>query len=106
MMWAREKARAEAELADLAKNTKLRVISYRPAFILPTETESNIGHRILHAIFAPIGRSVRSESIGQAMLEVSAHNGQFDNGMILENAEILMLGKAYEQRRGNGHRAD
>ena len=43
-----------------------------------------------------------AESIGQAMLEVSANQRTFENGMILENAKILSLAKVYERRRGYG----
>ncbi len=99
MMWAREKAFAEAELAELAERTGLRVVSYRPAFILPTEAEVHFGHRLLHAIFRPVGVSVAAESIGAAMLEVSARGPDFSNGTILENKDIILLNDAYEERR-------
>ena len=99
MMWAREKAEAEAELARLAEHTGLRVVSYRPAFILPTEAEAHFGHRILHTIFSPIGGSVAAESIGAAMLEVSARESDFSNGTTLENKDIILLGDAYENSR-------
>ena len=99
MMWAREKARAEAKLAELAQSSKLRVISYRPAFVTPTETEANIGHRVLHGLFAPINFAVKAESIGHAMLEVSARGQQIQSGTILENGDIVDFSKAYEARR-------
>nr|MDJ0700975.1 hypothetical protein [Woeseiaceae bacterium] len=100
MMWAKEKALAEEELKKLAEATKLRVISYRPAFIKPTETELNLGHKVLFAVFAPIGYAVSAESIGHAMLEVNARGPEFQSGAVLENREIAALGKAYEDRRG------
>ena len=99
-MWAKEKALAEEELRNLAEGTNLRVISYRPAFIKPTETELNLGHKVLFAIFAPIGYAVSAESIGHAMLEVSTRGPEFQNGTVLENREIAGFGKAYEGRRG------
>ena len=99
MMWAKEKAYAEAELAGLADGTGLRVVSYRPAFILPTEAEVHFGHRILHALFGPIGASVAAESIGAAMLEVSVRGPGIKNGTVLENKDIILLSKAYEERR-------
>ena len=98
MMWAREKARAESELAAMSDGTNLRVVSYRPALILPTEAEAHLGHRILHSIFSPIGSSVAAESIGAAMLEVSARESDFSNGTILENKDIIFLGDAYADR--------
>lgn len=100
MMWAQEKAHAEQELEKLAEGTGLRVISYRPAFIRPTETELNLGHKVLYAVFAPIGYAVSAESIGHAMLEVSARGAQFQNGAILENRGIVGSSQAYEDRRG------
>ena len=99
MMWAKEKAYAEVELAGLAERTGLRVISYRPAFILPTEAEAHFGHKLLHAIFSPIGSAVAAESIGAAMLEVSARGPSFPNGTILENKDISLLSSAYEEWR-------
>ena len=100
MMWAKEKALAEDELKKLAEGTNLRVISYRPAFTKPTETELNLGHKVLFAIFAPIGYAVSAESIGRAMLEVSARGPEFQSGTVLENREIADFGNAYEDRRG------
>lgn len=98
MMWGREKARAESELANLVAGSNLRVISYRPSFILPTEPEAHLGHRILYAIFAPIKFAVAAQAIGEAMLEVSARGSQLANGTILENTDILGYAKAYKQR--------
>jgi hypothetical protein len=100
MMWAKEKARAEQKLADAARDTRLRVVSYRPSIILPTEAEVHLGHRILYAIFAPIKSAIAAESIGHAMLEVSARGQQIGNGTILENREIIGFGKVYEKRNG------
>lgn len=98
MMWAREKARAESGLAQQADGTKLRVVSYRPALVTPTEAELKAWHKVAHAITAPIGYAVHAESIGQAMLEVSTRGAQFDNGTILENRPIVGLGKSYRDR--------
>ncbi|MEM7504818.1 MAG: hypothetical protein AAF417_22500, partial [Pseudomonadota bacterium] len=99
MMWAREKAHAETELAKLAEGTKLRVISYRPAFIRPTEAEVHVGHKLLHAVFRPIGASVAADAIGAAMLEMSARSSGVPNGTILENKDINLLSDAYERSR-------
>ncbi|MEM9531568.1 MAG: hypothetical protein AAGA23_11665 [Pseudomonadota bacterium] len=98
MMWAREKALAERDLAALASGTDVRVLSYRPSIIRPTETERHLGHRLLYALFAPIGLAVDAQAIGQAMLEVSARGEQYPSGTILENADIRALGAAYAQR--------
>lgn len=97
-MWAREKARAESELAQLATDSKLRIVSYRPSVILPTEAEAHLGHRLAYAILAPIKAAVAAEAIGRAMLEVGARGQQYQNGRIVENREIIDLNAAYEQR--------
>ena len=99
MMWAREKARAETALSELAQESNLRVISYRPSIILPTEAEVHVGHRVLYTIFAPINSAVAAESIGHAMLEISARGQQMQNGTILENRDIVSFSKAYKERQ-------
>lgn len=96
MMWAKEKAFAEAELARLARQTNLRVISYRPAFIRPTDAEVHLGHKVMHAIFGPIGISVAAESIGAAMIETTKSGTSIANGTIFENRDILALSETYE----------
>ena len=98
MMWAREKARAETALSELARESNIRVISYRPAFILPTEAEAHIGHRVLYAVFAPLKLAVAAESIGYAMLEISARGHQLRNGTILENKDIANFSNVYDER--------
>lgn len=98
MMWAREKALAESELAKMASSTNLRVISYRPSIILPTETEAHIGHKLLYSVLAPIKSAVAAEAIGKAMLEVSAYGQCMPNGTILENADILEFAQARDAR--------
>lgn len=40
--WAREKGRAEHELAALAENTALRTFSYRSAFVRPTSEQARV----------------------------------------------------------------
>jgi len=100
MMWAREKAGAESELEKSAQNSNLRVISYRPAFILPTEAEAHLGHRVLYAIFAPIKSAVAAEAIGHAMLEISVRGREIENGTIFENKDIVSFSNAYQARQG------
>jgi len=102
MMWAREKARAESALFDLADGTNMRVISYRPAYIVPTEEQAKFGHNLLHTIFAPIKLALRATAIGEAMLEVSARGDQLENRTILENKEIIEFSNGYRQRAGLG----
>lgn len=99
MMWAREKAHAESQLANLAAGSNVRVVSYRPSAILPTEAEANLGHRLLYAVLSPIKAAVAAESIGRGMLEVSARHGDYPNGTILENPQVISLDTAYLERQ-------
>jgi hypothetical protein len=95
-MWAREKYRAEQSLAGLAKDTKLRVILYRPDYIRPTD--AHIGQYLLYGFFAPVGVALRADQVGQAMLEVSARGSEFENGDRLSTRRIVLYSDAYERR--------
>lgn len=98
MMWAREKVRAEKTLFGFAENTNLRVIAYRPDYIGPTEEEAHIGQDMLYGFFAPVGAAVRATQIGQAMLEITARGGEFENGDKVGTWNIRRYSDAYEQR--------
>jgi hypothetical protein len=95
MHWAREKARVEQALFELGENSRLRVISYRPAYIVPTEEQSNFAHTLAHTVFEPVKLAIRATTIGEAMLEVSARGEQLPNGTILENREIIKYSNGY-----------
>ena len=97
-MWAREKIRAERTLFALAEGTRLKVIAYRPDYIGPTEEEAHIGQILLYAFFKPVGAAVKAEQIGQAMFEVSARMGDFENGDKLSTRGIVLYSDAYERR--------
>lgn len=94
MMWARVKAEAEAELARIVDASELRVVSYRPSFITPTEAEIRFYHKVANFILSPIGSVIRAEEIGEGMLETSRR--KLANGTVLENRDILSLSKLYE----------
>ena len=70
--WAREKGRAERELALLAADSDLRTFSYRSAFVRPTEEQANAFHHIGEALLRPGGLVITSKELGGAMLEISA----------------------------------
>lgn len=96
--WAREKARAERALFDMAKGTNIRVISYRPAAVIHSTERAGIGDKLIEFFFEPFKLSVKSTVIGQAMLEVSARGNEIGHGTILENRDILMNGNGYFER--------
>ena len=98
MMWAREKARAEISLAELAADSGFRVVSYRPSIVTPTEVEAGFGNKLAHTIFAPINMAVLAEGIGKSMIEVDRRTAGYQNSSILENGEIVGLAEAYDER--------
>ena len=98
-MWAREKVRAENALFDLAEGSGLRVIAYRPDYIRPTKEEGHLGQDLLYWFFAPVGAAVKATQIGQAMLEVTARESEFENGRRLGTRSIVRYSEAYEIRR-------
>lgn len=98
-MWAREKVRAEDTLFAFAEGTSLKVIAYRPDYIGPTAEEAHIGQDLLYWFFAPVGAAVRAEQIGQAMFEVSARTGDFENGDKVGTRSIVRYSDAYDRRR-------
>ena len=96
-MWARVKVEAENKLFDLASDTNLRVIAYRPDYIGPTEEEAHIGQKLLYWFFSPIGVAVKAAQIGQAMMEVTARGEEFSNGDKLSTQRIIRYSDAYEK---------
>lgn len=102
MHWAREKVRAEQELAALADGTKMDVIAYRPDYIGPTADESHLGQEMLYWFFAPVRAAVRAQEIGEAMLEVTARSQEFENGDRVGTASILRYSDAYRARQSPG----
>ena len=99
VMWAREKVRAERTLFEFAEGTNLRVIAYRPDYIGPTDEEAHIGQDLLFWFFAPVGAAVRAEKIGQAMFEVTARAGEFENGDKLGTRSIVRYSDSYDRRQ-------
>jgi len=98
MMWVREKIRAENTLFGFAEGTKLRVIAYRPDYIGPTDEEAHIGQDILYGFFAPLGAAVKARQIGQAMIEITARGGEFENGDKVGTWNTRRYSDAYVQR--------
>lgn len=99
MMWARQKVRAEQSLFDFANGRKLKVIAYRPDYIGPTKEEAHIGQDLLFWFFRPVGAAVRAKQIGQAMIEVSSRQAEFQNGDKLGTISIIRYSDAYERRQ-------
>jgi hypothetical protein len=94
-MWARVKVEAENTLFDLARDTRLRVVAYRPDYIRPTAAERHLGQNLLYWFFAPVGAAVEATQIGRAMLEVAARGDVFANGDKLGTRRIISYSDAY-----------
>jgi CubicO group peptidase (beta-lactamase class C family) len=98
MNWAREKVRAEKALFQFAEGKTLRVIAYRPDYIGPTPEEAHLGQDLLYWFFAPVRAAVRATQIGQAMIEVTARGGEYENGDKLHTGSIIRISDAYQRR--------
>lgn len=95
MMWARVKVEAETTLFDLARDTRLRVLAYRPDYIRPTAAERHLGQNLVYWFFAPVGAAVEATQIGQAMLEVAARGDELENGDKLGTRRIIRYSDAH-----------
>ena len=100
MMWAREKVRAENALFEVAADSNLRVIAYRPDYIGPTKEEAHIGQNLLYRFFAPVSSAVRATQIGQAMFEITARGSEFGNGDRFGTRSNIKYRDAYQRRQG------
>jgi hypothetical protein len=98
MMWAREKVRAEQSLFELADGTNLKVLAYRPDYIGPTVEEAHLGQDMLYWFFAPVMAAVRARQIGEAMIEITARGGEFENGRKFGTRSIRRYSDAYRRR--------
>jgi len=96
--WAREKGRAELEVAEMAAGTGLRTFGYRSAFIRPASDVANPGHNILAALLRPGQLVINSEDLGGAMFEISARTGELPNGALIDNADSIAYAEAYREQ--------
>ena len=98
--WAREKGRAEIEVAAMAQGTGLRTFGYHSAFIRPASDQANMGHYILEALLRPGSLAIASKDLGNAMLEISARTRELPNGAVIDNADSIAYGRAYRGDAG------
>jgi hypothetical protein len=95
--WAREKGRAELEIAALAATTPMRSFGYRSAFVRRTSEKANGFSYVLEALLKPGKLVITSKELGNAMLEISARTGELPNGTLIDNADSI----AYAQLAAN-----
>ncbi len=91
--WAREKGRAELELAALAEGTPLRTFGYRSAFVRPTSERSNAFHYLLEMLLRPGKLVISAKELGDAMLEISARTDELANGTLIDNADSIAFAR-------------
>jgi hypothetical protein len=95
--WAREKGRAELELAEMARGTPLRSFAYRSAYIRPTSEQSNFLTYLGEVLLKPGKLVITSIGLGQAMLEISERIEELENGTIIDNADSIAYLDAIER---------
>lgn len=96
--WAREKGRAEIEVAELAEGTGLRTFGYRSAFVRPTSEQANAMHYVLEALLKPGSLVISSKDLGGSMLEISARTTELANGSLIDNADSIAYAETYKDR--------
>ena len=96
--WAREKGRAELEVAALAEGSGLRTFAYRSAVVRPTSEQSNVGYAIAEVLLRPGSLVITARNLGAAMLEISARTTELPNGTLIDAADSIAYAKAYRGR--------
>lgn len=97
--WAREKGRAERELAAMAKDTGLRTFAYRSGFVRPTSENSNAFHYLGEVLLKPGSLVISATELGQAMLEISARTKELPNGTVIDNKDSIAFARVYQPTR-------
>lgn len=100
--WARTKAEVQRRLRDLAEGTGLRVVTYRPIAVVPTQEGIAAGKKAPGALATGVFGAIEATHIGQGMIEVTARGGEIGHGAILENDSIELFARAYRERLGTG----
>ena len=98
--WAREKGRAENELAAMAEGTGLRSFSYRSAWVRPTSENSNALVYFGELLLTPGKLVIPGIDLGRAMLEISARTEELPNGTLIDNGDSIVYADAYKERLG------
>jgi len=93
--WAREKGRAELELANLATGSDLRTYSYRTAYVRRTSEQAHVLDYIGEALLRPGKLVIPANELGNAMLEISARASELENGTLIDNADSIAYAEAH-----------
>jgi hypothetical protein len=97
--WAREKGRAERELAALAEDNALRTFSYRSGYIRPTNERAHPLAYVLEWLLTPGDLVITARELGQAMLEMGVRWREQPNGTLVDNADSVLYAWRYSYER-------
>lgn len=95
--WAREKGRAELELAAMAQGTGLRTFGYRSAYVRPTAERANVLSHLGNLLLRPGKLVITATELGDAMLEISARVDELANGTLIDNADSLAYAELHSR---------
>lgn len=96
--WAKDKGRAEREVAEMAQGTGLRTFGYRSAWIRPTSENSNWLIYAAEPLLKPGYLVVRGIDLGRAMLEISARTEELPSGILIDNRDAIEYARVYRER--------
>ncbi len=96
--WAKDKGRAEREVAEMAEGTGLRAFGYRSAWIRPTSENANPLVYVGELLLKPGHLVIPGIELGRAMLEISARPEDLPNGTLLDNLDTIRYAQLYPER--------
>jgi uncharacterized protein YbjT (DUF2867 family) len=98
--WAKDKGRAEREVAEMADGTGLRTFGHRSAWVRPTDENAHIGIYLGEPLLMPGHLVIRGIDLGRAILEISARTEELPNGTLVDNKDALDYAAAYRAYKG------
>jgi len=96
--WARDKGRAEIELARLIGGVGGRSFGYRSGLIRRTDDNCSPLCHLAFWLARPGSLAVTGPELGQSMLEISARTGEVPNGALIDNADTIAFAAAARRR--------
>jgi hypothetical protein len=93
--WAKDKGRAEREIAEMGEGTGLRAFAHRSAWIRPTSENANGLMLAAEPLFKPGHLVIRGIDLGRAMLEISARTSELSNGTLIDNKDAIAYARLY-----------
>jgi len=94
--WARDKGRAELEIAELAAATDMRSFGYRSAMVRRTSERATAAEHMMESLLKPGLLVITAKDLGGAMLEIAARTDELPNGTIIDNADSIVYADAYK----------